>query len=495
VAVGDDPKVSKGGKGKGFAGLNSLASDVDFPLPTVKKADDSQRPEPAPSPLQSGQQSSPASSNPTSSSPTADESYRAPYSPPNGAGEGSSVGKWILGFFAVIGAIWIIGQGTRKSEVPASDYSHTPSYSSPSVSAPQAPSRPVESKPSVGQNNVLSIPEIQYCMAEDIRTEGARAAIDNYNESHVDRFNVLVADFNSRCGEYRYQSGTLETARRAIEPYRAQYQAEGRARFISKLPPSLNVPKAPDPTVLDVQTRLNELGYNAGGADGFIGQTTRKAILAFQRDNGLTADGVAVPELLVQLIRAKPRAKIPPQATLNEPKGSTFSPSPPRTVTSAFVAPSMPSSVATPGTSPPSQIMRPDLSKADAWEQEAIENACGYAKRGKGLDAYYECLREQMEKLSASSGRPDLGYLSEKQKAAVENKCIYYKQNNGPSDYYECLRKGKYSFSKNGTPLVLSSANQRDQAEIEYTCGYHKQRGRLEDFNDCVRREMTKHGY
>lgn len=41
-----------------------------------------------------------------------------------------------------------------------------------------------------------------------------------------------------------------------------------------------------------VQIRLIELGYNPGPADGIRGGKTVEAIKQFQRDNGITADGI-----------------------------------------------------------------------------------------------------------------------------------------------------------------------------------------------------------
>ena len=39
------------------------------------------------------------------------------------------------------------------------------------------------------------------------------------------------------------------------------------------------------------QRALNQLGYDAGNADGIGGPATRHAILAFQKDHGLTENG------------------------------------------------------------------------------------------------------------------------------------------------------------------------------------------------------------
>lgn len=42
----------------------------------------------------------------------------------------------------------------------------------------------------------------------------------------------------------------------------------------------------------DVQTALKKAGYYSGNIDGKIGNNTKSAIVQFQRDNGLKADGV-----------------------------------------------------------------------------------------------------------------------------------------------------------------------------------------------------------
>src|SRR5690606_18898902 len=151
----------------------------------------------------------------------------------------------------------------------------------------------------------------------DIRMEGAKAAVNNYSDSDVDRFNAMVADYNSRCGSFRYRSGALESARRDVEPYRSQLQAEGRSRFArSPSTGSLSAPAparpAADETVRAVQQKLNELGYSAGPADGLMGRGTRAAIIAFQQDRGLAATGVADQALLLQLQQAPTRSSRPP---------------------------------------------------------------------------------------------------------------------------------------------------------------------------------------
>ena len=45
--------------------------------------------------------------------------------------------------------------------------------------------------------------------------------------------------------------------------------------------------------VTQIQTKLQQLGYYSGDLDGIFGTGTKSAVLAFQRDQGLDADGIA----------------------------------------------------------------------------------------------------------------------------------------------------------------------------------------------------------
>jgi len=58
--------------------------------------------------------------------------------------------------------------------------------------------------------------------------------------------------------------------------------------------------------VLDVQSRLSSLGYDVGtdGVDGFFGEDTRMAVLAFQQESGLVADGIVAANTWCELVEA-----------------------------------------------------------------------------------------------------------------------------------------------------------------------------------------------
>lgn len=51
-------------------------------------------------------------------------------------------------------------------------------------------------------------------------------------------------------------------------------------------------------TVRTIQEKLKRWGYYSGDVDGIFGSGTKKAVVAFQKKNGLTADGIVGPNTL-----------------------------------------------------------------------------------------------------------------------------------------------------------------------------------------------------
>jgi peptidoglycan hydrolase-like protein with peptidoglycan-binding domain len=54
---------------------------------------------------------------------------------------------------------------------------------------------------------------------------------------------------------------------------------------------------------VEVQRRLTRLGYSTGGVDGSFGLNTRRALSAWQRDEGLRATGYMTADQLRELRR------------------------------------------------------------------------------------------------------------------------------------------------------------------------------------------------
>lgn len=173
--VNDDKKK----EAKGFAGLSDLVPDIDAIPPSVVKAGPGSAAGSVPAPIKSG--SSPPPAKPLAQS--------RPQSAPPLPSSDSSAGKWVLGVAVVLGVLWLIGQADKR---PSSRSAGTPGATN------QAPARPVESKPPVGQDLVFSTAQIRYCLAEDIRMDAAKPALNNFSAPDVDQFNALVSDWCGR---------------------------------------------------------------------------------------------------------------------------------------------------------------------------------------------------------------------------------------------------------------------------------------------------------
>lgn len=57
--------------------------------------------------------------------------------------------------------------------------------------------------------------------------------------------------------------------------------------------------------VSDLQTRLNESGYDAGKVDGIFGDNTEKAVKALQKASGIAVDGIVGPDTWQALYQAE----------------------------------------------------------------------------------------------------------------------------------------------------------------------------------------------
>lgn len=69
-------------------------------------------------------------------------------------------------------------------------------------------------------------------------------------------------------------------------------------------PPSLSEPALSKQALWSIQSRLNELGYDAGKPDGVMGPNTRAALRAFQQASGLVADGYPDPDTRAHLLKS-----------------------------------------------------------------------------------------------------------------------------------------------------------------------------------------------
>ncbi|MCR2045474.1 N-acetylmuramoyl-L-alanine amidase [Anaerosalibacter massiliensis] len=79
-----------------------------------------------------------------------------------------------------------------------------------------------------------------------------------------------------------YGAGTADAVRRFQAAYGLSADGIAGPNTLNKM----------DSIIRGLQSNLNKLGYNVGSIDGVFGNSTKNAVIAFQRDNGLTADGI-----------------------------------------------------------------------------------------------------------------------------------------------------------------------------------------------------------
>jgi len=316
---------------RGFSGLSDLASEIsDINEPIKPEAE--VKPSALDQPSQSqGEPSLPKQEQKEASSHQSVKSgsrWKSGFVPGD---------KWILALLGLILVAYLTNNGSQSNHkepsrtlLPSSsqNYSYPRSTPAPAVQAPISSqnSELQFTKPSVGTNNVLSIPQIRWCVREGIRIEAIRDVINT--NAQVEKFNRIVNDYNSRCGSYRYRRGSKSRAERDVESYRSQIvskairEARQLGRSYQPSYPSVSpgvststAPKKPNAQYTrEAQQLLTDLGYDPGPVDGDYGRRTADAVKAFQRDAGISQDGWIDQDLLSVLRRvASQRSNSPPR--------------------------------------------------------------------------------------------------------------------------------------------------------------------------------------
>ena len=199
-------------KRKGFAGLDSMISDVETPKPT---------PEPE---------------SKSESAPISRVESQQGYAPPPLSSGGGSGKWWVIGICVVAFFAWIGGLDKNSSARTTS----SPSYSAPTPAPYYPPVTPsyvpepapviasnAEEMPPVGNGMSFNRGQIRYCLSEKIRMSAWQGQVNEYSETSVDDFNQAVNDYNMRCSNFRYRSGMLESVRTEVETNRYALHLEG----------------------------------------------------------------------------------------------------------------------------------------------------------------------------------------------------------------------------------------------------------------------------
>jgi len=220
----------KGSGKKGFAGLESMVSEVEVP-----KA-------PPPAPVRKEEKGAQLERTPRQPAPA--------YATPNPS---SSKSPW-LGFLKIVGGLlffsWLVSAAMRDPSPPPPAMAPAPEAPAPAPEAPAPAPAPYyqpamsaqtyeppasaaasnsEEKPPEGSGLVFNDSQMRYCLSEKIRMSGWESHVNQYSETSVNAFNEAVNDYNMRCSHFRYRSGTLESTRSEVEANRYALTQQGEA--------------------------------------------------------------------------------------------------------------------------------------------------------------------------------------------------------------------------------------------------------------------------
>lgn len=113
------------------------------------------------------------------------------------------------------GLVVYLNSGPQRSTPVPRPPSTSASPSTPSPAPPLTISPTIT--PPVGDNRILSVGEIKYCLAERIRLEAMQTIVNDRSHVEVRNFNLRIDDFNSRCSNYRYRQSDMEKAKYEVE--------------------------------------------------------------------------------------------------------------------------------------------------------------------------------------------------------------------------------------------------------------------------------------
>jgi hypothetical protein len=154
--------------------------------------------------------------------------------------------------------------------------------------APAADAEPKEMlPPQQGVGQLLSLEQVRYCVFQGRRLGYLRNQI--VSDDSVQRFNTLLADFNSRCKSFRYEGDALQSANRQADARQDRLKADAAGILTSWTGESATVLidlQARKGAAL-VQARLKALGYYRGKVDGAWGARSATALSKFRQKTGL----------------------------------------------------------------------------------------------------------------------------------------------------------------------------------------------------------------
>ncbi len=143
--------------------------------------------------------------------------------------------KWgaIAAIASVFGVLWFIegmdNSSKRSSYLSAPSFPTNTNLPSPSkVESLLTTTESIgqEAKPPPGQGRTFNRSQVRYCVFQGERINAIRPHAST--EYTINRFNLMIADYNSRCSDYRYRAGELTSIQHEAVRRASELQADAR---------------------------------------------------------------------------------------------------------------------------------------------------------------------------------------------------------------------------------------------------------------------------
>lgn len=129
---------------------------------------------------------------------------------------------------------------------------------------------------------------------------------------------------------------------------------------------------------------------------------------------------------------------------------------------------------------------KPDISGLSDRHQYEIERACGIDMRMYGKVVYYRCISRQMAELIKFSGKPDLSGVTEFERSSIEQSCGIDKRLWGPANYYSCIRDRLSELKVLADKPDLSKLGEEERALMTRRCDIQKRLYGPARYYQCV---------
>lgn len=189
--------VAKNEGDRGFKGLEGLVSELNLARITQ------------------------AFETPSSIAPGAAPQSNASQRPASSPSRNRDYGRWPQAALIIGGVIVVAVLAVNSNDNKPSGYSAVPKSTnavvSTATSRTEHTASPLESIPAAGTDRTLTGSELTYCVAQDARITAVQPQVNHNSDKEIKGFNGLVADFNSRCGSFRYYENEMSQVRALVE--------------------------------------------------------------------------------------------------------------------------------------------------------------------------------------------------------------------------------------------------------------------------------------